>query len=273
MDPLPAERTPFADLDRMPPPVTSTLIDGLLGMDQHPEIRRVRAVANDLLGVRRGQRLLDAGSGVGEVARMLGERVGGDGEVVALDYSAATTEVARHRHDGGPVRYLTGDVAALDLPDDHFDGVWCERVLQHLTDPDGAIGEMIRVTRPGGRICLIDTDWRSLAFDGLSAGLSDMMLRRMRDRLTAAQFDMGRTLRGRLVRAGVRDPGATPVTCFFGTPESASVVLPMFNPRVPPTAWTLPERTRDAWFAEVAASGQRGDFLAALTIWVVVGSV
>ena len=67
---------------------------------------------------------------------------------------------------------MTGDVSALDLPDDSFDGVWCERVLQHVDDADVAIGELIRVTRPGGRVCLIDTDWDSLAFDGVPPGLA-----------------------------------------------------------------------------------------------------
>ncbi|MFI9219413.1 methyltransferase domain-containing protein [Streptomyces werraensis] len=70
------------------------------------------------------------------------------------------------RHDGTPVDYAVGDISSLDAPDGHYDGVRCERVLQHLPEPDAAIRELIRVTRPGGRVCVIDTDWPSCAWDG-----------------------------------------------------------------------------------------------------------
>ena len=207
------------------------------------------------------------------MARRLAADVGPHGAVVALDYSAVTIEAARERHDGSPVEYLTGDVAALDLPDDCLDGVWCERVLQHLADADRAIGEFIRVTRPGGRICLIDTDWESLAFDGLPAGLAAAVVGHTGGQFTARQRDMGRTLRSRLVRAGLREIRAMPVTLSFDTPGSAGVVLPMVNPNVPAEAGLIPASLREQWFGEVDRAGRRGDFLAVLTIWVAVGTV
>jgi SAM-dependent methyltransferase len=220
-----------------------------------------------------GMRLLDAGSGAGDVARWLGAEVGPSGEVIALDYSAATTAAAVERHDDSNVRYVTGDVSALDLPADSVDGVWCERVLQHVDDAAVAIGELVRVTRPGGRLCLIDTDWTSLAFDGVPAGLAGSIVADMHGRLTPRQRDMGRTLRRRLVGAHLDQVSATPVTCLLGDPASAAVVLPMVNPMVPAEVWTTPPGVRDEWFACVEAAGLRGDFLAVLTIWVVTGTV
>ncbi|MFJ9999762.1 methyltransferase domain-containing protein [Streptomyces werraensis] len=79
---------------------------------------------------------------------------------------ALAVSVASSRHDGTPVDYAVGDISSLDAPDGHYDGVRCERVLQHLPDPDAAIRELIRVTRPGGRVCVLDTDWPSCAWDG-----------------------------------------------------------------------------------------------------------
>jgi SAM-dependent methyltransferase len=273
MEPAQLDRTPFADLDAMPPDMLAMLVAALDRMALHPEIRRVRDTAWQQLRPLPGQRLLDAGCGPGDVARSLAAAVAPGGEVVALDLSAATLAAARERHDGSAVRYELGDVSALDLPDDGFDGVWCERVLQHVDDADAAIGELVRVTRSGGRVCLLDTDWASLAFDGVDAGLARTVIEHMHGRLTPRQLDMGRTLRRRLVGYGLRDVVATPVTCYFPDPASAAVVLPMVNPEVPRDAWTTPEGLRERWFADVDQAGRDSRFLAVLTIWVAAATV
>jgi ubiquinone/menaquinone biosynthesis C-methylase UbiE len=273
MEPTTTERTPFADIDRMPPPMAEMLIGALAAMAQHPEIRRVRRVAREALRPAPGQRLLDAGSGGGDVARRLAAEVGPDGEVLAVDHSTVTTAAARRRHDGSPVRYVTGDVSALDLPDDTFDGVWCERVLQHVPDADTAIAELVRVTRPGGRVCLVDTDWESLAFDGVPADAARAVVTHMMGHFGERRRDMGRTLRRRLVRHGLREIVATPLTLVFDTPASAAVVLPMVNPAVPAESGMWPDGVRDTWLTAVDDAGGRGEFLAVLTIWVVVGTV
>ncbi|MEV6342492.1 methyltransferase domain-containing protein [Actinoplanes sp. NPDC051851] len=273
MEPAQKERTPFSDIDGLTAEMSEIVLAALTEMGQHPEIRRVRRTGLDALRPALGQRLLDAGSGNGEVARRLAAEAGPRGEVIALDYSAALTTVARAGHDQTNVRYVTGDVCALDLPDDAVDGVWCERVLQHVDDADRAIAELIRVTRPGGRICLIDTDWDSLAFDGVPAALGATVIEQVSGHFTPKQRDMGRTLRRRLVAAGLTGLTATPVTCLFGSPDSAAVVLPMVNPRVPEETWATPPGLRDEWLGRVEAAGARGDFLAVLTIWVVAANV
>ena len=249
------------------------LIASLEAMSAHPEIQRVRRSALDVLRPAPGQRLLDAGCGTGDVSRRLAAEVGPDGEVVALDYSSVTIAAARRRHDGSRVHYRTGDVAALDLPDDSLDGVWCERVLQHVADADRVLREFRRVVRPGGRICLIDTDWASLAFDGMPADLSAAVVGHMQSTFTTPQRDMGRTLRRRLVRAGATRVVAVPLTVSFDDPASAGVVLPMVNHNVPPEARLIPDGIRDRWLTEVERAGARNEFLAALTMWVAAGTV
>jgi ubiquinone/menaquinone biosynthesis C-methylase UbiE len=273
MEPAQRERTPFSDIDGLTTEMSAVVLDALTEMGRHPEIRRVRRTGFDALRPALGARLLDAGSGSGEVARSLAAEVGPRGEVVALDHSAAITAAAIARHDHSNVDYVTGDVTALGLPDDCVDGVWCERVLQHVEDPDRAIAELRRVTRPGGRICLVDTDWDSLLFDGMPQTLQKTLMAYVGGHFLPPYRDMGRTLRRRLVAAGLSGLTATPVTCLFGSPDSAGVVLPMVSPRVPAEAWHTPPGLREEWLAHVEAAGARGDFLAVLTIWVVAGSV
>jgi SAM-dependent methyltransferase len=268
--PEPLERSPFARLDDLPPAMAALLIGALESMAEHPEIQRVRRVAWDALGPAPGKRLLDAGCGAGEVARDL---AAAGADVVALDYSAVTVAAAADRHDGGAIRYVTGDVSRLDFPDASFDGVRCERVLQHLDDPDRAVAELIRVTRPGGRVCLVDTDWESIAVDGLPADLIGAVRVHFTSRATNHHAGIGRTLRRRLVRAGLRNVTAIPVVCYFTHPSQVGHVLPMFNPAVPPEAGLVPPDIRDTWFAAIEAAGVRDEFLAVLTIWVARGTV
>jgi SAM-dependent methyltransferase len=263
----------FRDIDALPEPVFDLILGVLRAMSEHPEIQRVRAVAREALRPAPGQRLLDAGAGAGEVARDLAAAVGRDGEVVAMDASARTLAAARALTPPDlPIRFVQGDITHLEFQAGTFDGVRSERVLQHLADPDAAVRELARVTRPGGRVCLIDTDWESLAVDGIRADLTASL----RDRLLGADphhhDDMGRTLRRRLVRAGLAEVTATPVACYFPDPASAAVVVPLFDPAVPPEAGMIPDDLREPWFAELAAAGERGEFLAVLTIWVAAGT-
>lgn len=273
MKPAQIERTPFADIDAEPVELTALILATLEKMNRHPEIRRVRETARRALRPRPGQRVLDAGSGAGDVARWLVTELGPTGEVLAVDASSTTIAAARARHDGSNVQYVVGDVGALDLPDSSVDGVWCERLLQHVEDPDAVIGELVRVTRQGGRVCLVDTDWSSLAFDGVPEAMARAVVGDMTGRLIPRQTDMGRTLRRRLVRRHLTDVTATPVTCCFADPASAAVVLPMVNPKVPEREWHTPPGLREQWFSYVDAAGARGDFLAVLTMWVAAGTV
>ena len=160
--------SPFADIDRMPPDFIAAMIDALDGMAAHPEIQRVRRLAHQVLHPMPAQRLLDAGCGTGEVARQLAAEIGPSGEVVALDFSATTVAAAIERHDGSTVRYVEGDVTELQFSDGFFDGVRCERVLQHVADPDRAVSahRIFRDNEPrrGEFVRNLDPGWRPLEY-------------------------------------------------------------------------------------------------------------
>lgn len=267
----------FTDPDSAGPQWRALLIGALDRMAASPEVQRVRQRADEALAPRGGQNLLDAGCGVGEVVRDLATLVAPGGTVTGVDLSAAAVAVARERAAARPdltgIRYGVADISALPFADGSFDGVRSERVLQHLTDPDRAVAELIRVTRPGGRVCLVDTDWHSFVLDGPPQELADAVTAHFlgpSGLLHGARA--GRTLRGRLVRAGLAEVGTEPVTVVFTEPDRAAVLLPMIDPRVPAQARFVPDDRRDEWFDAIDASGRRGDFLAALTIWVAAGT-
>ncbi|MEU8310271.1 methyltransferase domain-containing protein [Actinomadura sp. NPDC048955] len=263
--------SPFANAKSASADLRRLAADYLDGASLHPEMQRVRTAAFEVFAPTQGERLLDAGCGAGEVARQLATRVGVHGSVTAMDLSEDAILVARSRDDGGPVTYTMGDVTALDFSEGHFDGVRCERVLQHLQDPDSAVRELVRVTREGGRVCVIDTDWASCVGDGFEhlAELVDHMfaVRRLSDRDRSA----GRTARARMIRTGLRDVTVLPVTLRFTSPVDAGVIVPFFNRDM--MKMFVSKQLLDRFFVSVDRSAERGDFLFAFTMWITQGRV
>ncbi|MFK3985323.1 methyltransferase domain-containing protein [Micromonospora sp. NPDC050397] len=270
-----AGTTSFSDVDGAGNELQTSMVDYLERIAAYPSIRQVREVARAALDAWPGQRLLDAGAGAGEVARELARLVGPEGEVVAVDRSEFFVTAATRRHDGSRVEYLVGDVTALDLADESFDGVRSERVMQHLAEPDRAVAELVRVLRPGGRLCLIDTDWESLLLDGIAPELIERIRGKFFQYVATPEqpdkFRMGRTLRRRLLAAGLDEVRAEPITVAVTDFAEANAIAPIFDRDAIRRLGADPALLGAEWFEAVDASVARGDFLLAITIWVVSG--
>lgn len=136
-----------------------------------PATIALRAFEAEHLALRAGQHLLDVGCGRGEVACALAAGLAPGGRVAGIDASEAMLADARRRAEAQvgsaavDVSFRVGDALAIEEPDASFDAVRSERMLQWLPDPDPAVAEMVRVLRPGGRLSLIDSDWRTLVTD------------------------------------------------------------------------------------------------------------
>jgi ubiquinone/menaquinone biosynthesis C-methylase UbiE len=98
------------------------------------------------------ERALDGGGGTGAHAYALAPLLG---EVVGVDADEANLEIAREHAPPGCI-FVTGDAEALGFPYGDFDLVGCLRVLHHVRRPELVVSELARVTRPGGRILLVD---------------------------------------------------------------------------------------------------------------------
>lgn len=103
-------------------------------------------------GIGAGQRVLDLGSGVGDVAMLLARLVGPSGEVVGVERDAASIALARVRVDEAGLRNVSftqsdaGEVSSNRL----FDAAVGRFILQFLPDPVAILRSLSRLVRPGG---------------------------------------------------------------------------------------------------------------------------
>ena len=108
----------------------------------------------DAVGVAAGLDVLDVACGPGTVSRRVAERVGPSGRVTGCDQSPAMLEVAAAKpalQDAAPITYRCWPADALDVADDAFDLAFCQQGLQFFPDRLGALAELRRVLKPGGR--------------------------------------------------------------------------------------------------------------------------
>ena len=101
----------------------------------------------DFAGIESGQRALDVGCGPGALTTELVARLGA-GNVVAVEPSEPFVETARERNPGVDVRLAPAE--EIPCGDGEFDAALAQLVVHFMADPVRGLGEMARVTRPGG---------------------------------------------------------------------------------------------------------------------------
>lgn len=142
-----------------------------------PDVIEQRRMVRIALALRPGDRVLDVGVGPGLLAAEMAAEVGPQGRVCGIDVSASMLAIAATRANvpGGPVIELE-QASANRLPygAESFDVVVSTQVLEYVDDVLGALVEMRRVVRPGGRVVLLDTDWGSIVW---RSGDDDRMAR------------------------------------------------------------------------------------------------
>ncbi|MFZ5830804.1 MAG: methyltransferase domain-containing protein [Planctomycetota bacterium] len=109
----------------------------------------------DLRGARR---ILDVGSGAGQIAGHLVKYADSDAAILCTDLSREMLRRARMRVKSERPAYVAADLSRLPFPDGHFDCVTCGYVLEHLPDPRMGLREITRVMAPGARLLLLTTE-------------------------------------------------------------------------------------------------------------------
>lgn len=100
--------------------------------------------------------VLDLGCGTGSLALLA---LGAGHRVVGVDLSPSMVERARAKSAGLPAEFVVGDAAEPAVGDRRFDVVMARHLLWTLTDPHAALRRWVDLTRPGGRLVLVEGRW------------------------------------------------------------------------------------------------------------------
>jgi len=127
-----------------------------------PVLRAVMAAMLELDG--RPVRLLDCGCGTGFFTRQYVRLPGVT--ATGLDLNETLLSAARElaEKDGLPVKFVQGDITTLPFPDDSFDVVASDILLEIFPDKTVSIKELVRVCRPGGRVLCMEPNYLSAVY-------------------------------------------------------------------------------------------------------------
>jgi SAM-dependent methyltransferase len=206
---LPFVRRPgVRRMNRQPRYVDTHYLDTVQDRIRHDKRR-----SYEHMNLSTGGSVIEVGCGPGTDTVSLAELVGPNGRVVGVDIDPGMIREANERARVGGVQdtvnHIEADATSLPFDDDDFDAARSERLLQHLEDPATALREMVRVTREGGRIVLMDMDWGSVSIDVPEVDVERRLIRIKADAMQVNGY-IGRQL-NRLVReAGLIDVQVEP---------------------------------------------------------------
>lgn len=142
-----------------------------------PEMARQRIRTLEALDPKTGEHVLDVGCGPGLLVNDIARTVGSGGHVTGIDVSPHMLALARRRCEG-LTQVSLYERGVEDIADErsHFDAATCTQVLLYVRDVPHALAAIYNALKPGGRVVIIETDWRSVLFHSSNDALTHKML-------------------------------------------------------------------------------------------------
>lgn len=261
----------FTDLDEDAPDV-GTYVAALEAFDRLPLLGELKALAIQRTRTGPGAKVLDVGCGFGLESLRLARAVQPGGAVRGIDASARFVAEARRRAGaaGLDIGFDEGDAQSLPFPDGTFDVARAERVLVYLPEPARALAEMVRVTRPGGRLAVITPDFDTNTIDVGERGVTRAILAHECD-TAVVHGSLPRRLGPMLAAAGARDVEVASRMVVF-TPDLAATYFSGVG-RSAAAAGVVSEEAADVWVAEIGERRRAGTLFAAIGYYLFTATV
>jgi SAM-dependent methyltransferase len=203
--------------------------------------------------LRPGEAVLEVGCGTGVLDRWLTHRTAGANRVTGIDINPYLLQEARAlaRRDAleGAIDFREGNAEALPIPDNSFDVTMSVTVIEEV-DADRMLAEMVRVTKPGGRVAIIarSMDMPSFVNLPLPTGLKAKVQAPGMLGMVSPQGCADASLYRRMHGAGLTQVKVLPQLPAFDPTEAPmlqfmqDLILPKLNPEEAQEWWTARAR-------------------------------
>lgn len=229
----------------------------------------------ELMQIQLGHKVLDVGCGPGTDTIALGHLVGPTGQVIGIDHAqdhlGTANEKATKAQVSSWVIHRMADATALPFEPNLFDSSRSERVFQHLQEPQLALAEMIRVTKPGGWVVLLDTDWNTLSIDTDEVEL-EQRIKHFHVEHGFAQGSIGRQLY-RMARQQGLENIHIEMRPTFGTDYAIGRRAGLMDETIQAAikAKVITEEESERWNKSLEEATQRGEYFASLNQVLIAG--
>lgn len=223
------------------------------------QIRQQREATMSQVDPRPGEIGLDVGCGPGMLLQSLAEAVGSQGHVVGIDSSQSMLRLAGARCEGlAQVQLREGSATQLPVEDSSFDFVTCVQVLLYVEDVPRALAEIFRVLRPGGRVYIMETDWRSAVLNCEDPGAASSLFDAWDQ--TVASPNLPVSMRAMLASAGFADTTAAAVPLLSTSMDEYAGTMMRQLAKVACTQGVLSSEQAERWLDQLKALDEAGEF-------------
>jgi ubiquinone/menaquinone biosynthesis C-methylase UbiE len=154
--------------DQLDDATLDIMVTRLEARGRHPRFAEMMREYLDVMAIDSVGSVLDLGCGTGVAARAIAHRPDFRGRVTGIDRSphliGAATRLASMEGVASKVDFRAGDSHTLELRDAQFDAVIAHTLFSHLDNPRSVLKEIVRVLKPGGKVCIFDGDYASMTY-------------------------------------------------------------------------------------------------------------
>ena len=228
-----------------------------------------------LMQIQAGQTLLDVGCGPGIDTVAMGQITGPRGKVFGVDSDdemiAEAEKRAQSTQVDGFVTHTIAGAHSLPFDSDSIDGCRSERLFMHLSHPEHAMREMVRITKPGGWIVVVDTDWGTASINSTETETERRLMRFRAEQLMHNGYS-GRRLYGLFQQCGLTALSLEVLPLF-----TTDYALDRFIERLDEVeekaveAGVITHDALDRWRASLELMDQTGAFFASANLVMVSG--